>query len=172
MLTAAQAAALIAAIAFAVLAAAGVYALVRLARLISEASRVVAEFRTRSDHMLGRANSAVDRAHEQLSRTDVITASMDEVSSNIAELTTDVSMLTGAVRTVLDGPIGRVAGLTYGVRRAIALRRPSQATARPVGGRRDPGPRPMRADAPAAPAALPTGRIPAPRQSSRRRVAR
>ena len=49
MLTAVQAAAVIAAIAFTVLAAAGVYALVKLARLISQASGVVADFRVRSD---------------------------------------------------------------------------------------------------------------------------
>jgi uncharacterized protein YoxC len=170
MPTAAQTAALIAAIAFAVLAAAGVYALVRLARLMSEASRAVADFRTRSDLMLGRANSAVDRAHEQLARTDAITANMDEVSTNIAELTADVSTLTGAVHTVLGGPLGRVAGFAFGVRRAIALRRPGPAAA--ARGRRDPAARAMRADAPAGPAALPAGRIAAPRQASRRRVLR
>ena len=141
MLTAVQAAALITAIAFVVLAAAGVYVLVKLARLISESSRVVAEFRTRSDLLLGRANSAVDRAQDQLARTDAITANMDEVSSNIAELTADVSMLTGAVRTLLGGPVGQIAGFSFGVRRAIALRRSGPASARRVGGQSRRAPR-------------------------------
>ncbi|HUK69920.1 MAG TPA: DUF948 domain-containing protein [Streptosporangiaceae bacterium] len=167
---AALAAALIAAIALAVLAAAGVYALVRLARLITEASRALAEFRTRSDLMLGRANSAVDRAHEQLARTDAITANMDEVSTNIAELTADVSTLTGAVRSVLGGPFGQVAGFAFGVRRAVALRRPGAA---PLGrARTDPGALAIQADAAAAPAALPVGRNAAPRQAGRQRVRR
>ena len=130
MLTAGQAAALIAAISFAVLAGAGVYALVKLARLISEASRTVAQMRERTDLLVGRANAAVDQAHEQLARTGEITANMDDVSSNIAELTADVSMLTGAVRTVLGGPLGRFAELTYGVRRAIALRRADSGATR------------------------------------------
>src|SRR5260370_26708449 len=116
MPTAVQVAAVIAAAAFAVLAAAGVYALVKLARLISAASAVVAEFRVRSDLVLGRADAAVDRAHEQLARTDAITANMDEVSSSIAELTADVSMLTGAVRTLLGGPLRRLAAVSFGVR--------------------------------------------------------
>jgi hypothetical protein len=123
MLTALQAAAVVAAIAFAAAAAAGVYALVRLARLISAATGVVTDFRVRSDLLVGRANSAVDRAHEQLARTDAITANMDEVSANIAELTADVSMLSGAVHTLLGGPLGRLAAFSFGVRRAIALRR-------------------------------------------------
>ncbi len=122
MLTAVQAAAVVAAIAFAVLASAGVYTLVKLARLISAATGVVADLRVRSDLLIGRANSAVDRANEQLARTDAITANMDEVASNIAELTADVSMLSRAVHAVLGGPLGRLAAFSFGVRRAIALR--------------------------------------------------
>jgi len=191
MLTAVQAAALIAAIAFAVLAAAGVYLLVKLARLVSESCSVAAEFRTRSDLLLGRANSAVDRAHEQLARTDAITANMDEVSSNIAELTADVSMLTGAVRVLARSPLGQIAGFSFGVRRAIALRRSGPASARRMGGRAaghadparpdparpdparpDPARQAVRADARTGPAALPAGRIRTPRRGTRRRAPR
>ena len=167
MPTAVQVAAVIAAVAFAVLAAAGVYALVKLARLISAASAVVAEFRVRSDLVLGRADAAVDRAHEQLARTDAITANMDEVSSSIAELTADVSMLTGAVRTLLGGPLGRLAAFSFGVRRAIALRRPGPAPA--AGHLSAPAARAMRADTRDGPAALPAGRMPAPDRERHRR---
>jgi hypothetical protein len=156
MLTAVEAAAVIAAIAFAVLAAAGVYALIKLARLISDASGVAADFRVRSELLLGRANSAVDRAHEQLVRTGDIATSMDEVSSNIANLTADMSMLTGAMRTLLDGPLGRLAGFTFGVRRAIALRRSGPQH-----------PWPMRATARGGPSALPAGRAQAAEQRRR-----
>jgi uncharacterized protein YoxC len=138
MLTAGQAAALIAAISFAVLAGAGVYALVKLARLITETSRTVAEMRERTDLLLGRANAAVDQAQEQLTRTGAVAASMDEVSSNVAELTADVSMLAGVVRTLLGGPLGRLAGFSYGVRRAIALRRAGAGAGSGVGSRTGP----------------------------------
>ncbi len=130
MVTAARAAALIAAISFAALAAVGVYTLVKLTRLISEASRLVAEWRMRSDLVLGRADAAVQRAHEQLARTDEITANMDEVTANIAELTADVSMLTRAVHTLFGGPLHSLAGFAFGLRRAIALRRPGRSAAR------------------------------------------
>lgn len=118
-----QVAALIAAVAFALLACVGVYVLLRLVRLISEAAGLVSEFRTRTDLLLERANHAVDRARDQLARTDAITANMDEVSSNMAELTGDISMLTGAVRALLSGPAGKLAAFTFGVRRAVGLRR-------------------------------------------------
>jgi uncharacterized protein YoxC len=123
MVTAVQAAAMIAAISLAVLAFAGVYAAVKLGRLISEVSRTVTGMRADTDTLLARANAAVDQAHEQLTRTDAITANLDEVGSSIADLTADMSALTGAVRTLVGGPLGRLAGLAYGVRRAIALRR-------------------------------------------------
>ncbi len=123
MVTAARAAVLIAAISFAVLTAAGVYTLVKLSRLISQASRVVADWRARSDLLVGRADAAVERAHEQLARTDQITASMDEVTANIAELTADVSMLTRAVHTLFGGPLHGLAGFAFGLRRAVALAR-------------------------------------------------
>jgi uncharacterized protein YoxC len=153
-MTAGQIAALIAAVAFALLSCVGVFVLIRLARLISEATVMMSELRHRSDLLIERANTTVDRAREQLARTDAITANMDEVSSNMAELTGDISMLTGTVRALLAGPAGRIAAFTFGVRRAIGLRRadgrdgsrrqlaasgsgqPRRLTASPRGGRR------------------------------------
>ncbi len=173
MLTALQAAAVIAATAFAVLAIAGVYALVKLARLISAATGAVADFRVRGDLLAGRANSAVERAHEQLTRTDAITANMDEVAANIAELTTDVSMLSGAVHTLLGGPLGRLAAFSFGVRRAIALRRGTEPERLPrmrrplVRGERA-GSSPRGGTEPGRPpAALPAPRVAAPDHEGR-----
>lgn len=122
-MTAGQIAALVAAVAFAVLACAGVFVLLRFARLISEAATLMSDLRTRSDALLERADSAVHRAHEQLARTDAIGASLEEINSNLAELTGDISFLTRATRAVLAGPAGRVAAFAYGVRRAVWLRR-------------------------------------------------
>lgn len=122
-MTAGQVAALVAAIAFALLAVVGVYVLLRLARLISEAAGLISEVRSRSDELLVQAGQAVDRAHEQLARTDAIGANLDVINSNLAELTGDISVMTGAVRTMLSGPLGRVAAFSFGVRRAIGLRR-------------------------------------------------
>jgi uncharacterized protein YoxC len=122
--TADQLAALIAAVAFALLACVGVYVLLRLARLISEGAALMSELRTRSDTLLEQAGQAVDQAHEQLARTDAIGANLDVINNNLADLTGDISMLTGTFRAIVSGPAGRIAAFAFGVRRAIGLRRP------------------------------------------------
>jgi hypothetical protein len=128
-----QTAALIAAISFALLALAGVVALLRLARFMSEGTRLLA----RSEILLDRAQTAVDsaqaavdtaraaadRAHQQLDKTQPVTASMDELGAGMAELTNQVSALAGFGKALAAGPVGRVGAVAYGVRHALSLRR-------------------------------------------------
>jgi len=131
-MNAGQLAALIAAGFWAVLVCAAVYVLVRFARLISAGSRMLTEYRGRADLLIERAQDAVDRTNEQLARTDAITASMDQVTANMAELSGHVSALTGLARGISAGfgtPLVRLASAVYGVRRAVALRRPSRLRA-------------------------------------------
>jgi hypothetical protein len=127
---AAQAAALIAAVFWALLVIVGVFVLFRLARLLSESSRLVAELRERSDTLLQRAQvavdgaqAAVDRAGRQLDRTESVAASMDELDSGMAELAGQVTALAGLGRTIASGPVGRVGAVAYGMRHAVSLRR-------------------------------------------------
>lgn len=120
-----QLAAVIAASSFAVLACAGVFVLIRLARLMSAVTGLVTEYRTRADQLIERAQAAVDRTNEQLVRTDAITASMDQVTANMAELSGHVTVLTGLVRAVsaaATAPLTWLSALLFGVRRAAALR--------------------------------------------------
>lgn len=118
-------AALIAAGFFAVGMVAAVYVLLRLAGLVSAATRTLTDYHTRASALIEQANSAVDRAHEQLARTDAVTASMDEVTANMAELSGHVSALGGLARGISSGfgaPLLRLSALVFGVRRALALR--------------------------------------------------
>jgi hypothetical protein len=127
-----QLAALIAAVFFAVGMCAAVFVLLRLAGLISHANRVLTDYGDRASTLLERAQAAVDQTQEQLARTDSITASMDEVTTNMAELTGHVSALTGLARGISDGlgtPLLRFSAFVFGVRRAVALRRPGRAAA-------------------------------------------
>jgi len=127
-----QLAALIAAGFFAVGVCAAVFVLIRMAGLISHANRVLTDYGDRADTLIERAQAAVDQAQEQLARTDRITESMDEVTTDMAELTGHVSALTGLARGISDGlgvPLLRFSGLAFGVRRALALRRPGRAPA-------------------------------------------
>jgi Bacterial protein of unknown function (DUF948) len=129
-MNAAGAAALIAAVFWALLVSVGVFVLFRLARLLSESSRLVAELRERGDTLLRRAQTAVDRAQAavdradtQLDRTESVTASMDELGAGMTELAGQVTALAGLGRAIADGPVGRMGALAYGVRHAVSLRR-------------------------------------------------
>lgn len=125
-----QTAALIAAIAFALLALAGIVALLRMARLMSESTKLVADLRERGGVLADRAQIAVDgaqaavqRAERQLDRAESVTASMDELGAGMAELAGQVSALASFGRALTSGPAGRAAALAYGLRHAVGLRR-------------------------------------------------
>jgi uncharacterized protein YoxC len=124
------AAALIAAISFALLALSGIVALLKLSRFMSESTRLVATLRERGDVLIDRAQvavdgaqAAVDRANCQLDRTGTVTASMDELGTGMAELAGQVTALAGFGRAVAGSPVGRVAAFAYGVRHAVGRRR-------------------------------------------------
>lgn len=130
-----QTAALIAAISFALLALAGAFTLFRMARFMSESTRLVAELRERGGVLLDRAQltideaqAAVNRAGRQLDRAESVTASMDELGAGMAELAGQVGALASFGRALTGGPVGRAAALAYGVRHAVSLRRGANRT--------------------------------------------
>jgi uncharacterized protein YoxC len=134
-MNAAELAALIAAVFWALLVCVGVFVLFRLARLLSESSRLVADLRERSDVLLQRAQTAVDgaqavadRAGKQLDRTESLTASMDELQEGMTELAGQVTALASLGRAIADGPVGRAGALAYGVRHAVGQRRTARRT--------------------------------------------
>jgi hypothetical protein len=131
-MNAGQLAALIAAGFWAVLVCAAVYVLARLAGLISAGTRALAGYRDRADLLIQRAQAAVDLTGEQLARTDAITASMDQVGASMAELSGQVSALAGltqAITAAIGTPLLRCAAAVYGIRRAVAVRRPGRPRA-------------------------------------------
>jgi hypothetical protein len=134
-MNAAELAALIAAVFWALLVCVGVFVLFRLGRLLSESRRLVADVRERGDLLLQRAQTAVDgaqaavdRAGKQLDRTESVTDSMDELGAGMTELAGQVTALAGLGRAIAGGPVGRVAALAYGVRHAVSLRRTTRRT--------------------------------------------
>jgi len=134
MVNAGDLAALVAVFFWAVLVCAVVYVLIRLARLMSEASRAMAEMRSRNDLAFERVQAAVDRANQQLDKTSSVTASLDELNTGMSELAEQVSTLAGLGRTIAAGPAGRAAAFVYGVRHAVGIRRhlPAAAPGRPA----------------------------------------
>ncbi len=131
-MTPGQLAALIAAGFFALLVIVVCYVLLRVARLLTAATAMVTGYRERADTLIEQAQSVVDRTNEQLARTDAITASMDEVTANMAELSGHVSAMTGVARALtgaVGAPVTGISAVAYGVRRAVALRRPEPTEA-------------------------------------------
>ncbi len=122
-MNAGQVAALIAAVAFAVGVGAAIYALLKLARLATEATRYLTGMQQRTGELIEQAHAAIDRANEQLTKTEAITANVNEVTANVAELTEHMSALASLGRALATGPVGKAAAFAYGVRRAVSLRR-------------------------------------------------
>ena len=134
-MNAAELAALIAAVFWALLVCFGEIVLFRLGRLLSESSKLVADVRERGDVLLTRAQlavdgaqQAVDRAGRQLDRSESVTASMDELGAGMSELASQVTALAGLGHTIAGGPVGRLGAFAYGVRHAVSLRRTSRRT--------------------------------------------
>jgi len=118
-----QLAALIAAVAFAVGVCAAVYALLKLARLTTVATRYLTGMQHSTDTLIAQAQTAIDRTNEQLTRTEAVTANVNEVTANVAEMTENLSALAAIGRAFAAGPVGKAAAFSYGVRRAVSLRR-------------------------------------------------
>lgn len=115
MLTGEELAGLIVAVFWAILVSFLAYVLLRLARLLKEATMTVAEFGERTGPMLDDVAGTIERANEQLGRIDVITKNMSSVSQNAAAVTTTVTSIVG-------GPLVKAAAFSYGVRKAIGSR--------------------------------------------------
>jgi archaellum component FlaG (FlaF/FlaG flagellin family) len=115
MLTGEQLAGLIVAMFWAILVSFLAYVLLRLARLLREATQAVAELGERTAPLLEDMTATVARANEQLDRVDVITKNMGSVSQNAAAVTTTVTSIVG-------GPLVKAAAFSYGVRKAMGSR--------------------------------------------------
>ena len=144
MLNAVWVAVIIAAACWAVLVIAAVYVLIKLSRLITQASVTVSGLRQDSDAVIARAHATIDATAGQLNRTDEITASMDQVAAGMAELTGRVTALAPLARlaAATSGTrLARVSAFVYGVRHAAELRAAAAGARRqlPRGGQVPPG---------------------------------
>jgi hypothetical protein len=119
MLTGEQLAGLIVALFWAILVSFLAYALLKLARLLTETTKLVADLGEQAGPLLDDLTDTIGKASEQLGRTEVITRQMAGVSQNVSAVTTVMSSVVG-------GPLVKAAAFSYGVRRALGQNRPSQ----------------------------------------------
>ncbi|WP_046470232.1 DUF948 domain-containing protein [Allosalinactinospora lopnorensis] len=116
MLTGGEVAALIAAVVWTVLVAFLCVTLVKLTRLLSETTKVVSEFGERTRPLLEDVASTVERTGASLDR-------VEEITANVATTTEDVSTMTALTRSVVTGPLVKMASFSYGVGRVLGQRR-------------------------------------------------
>ncbi|MFW5419399.1 DUF948 domain-containing protein [Nocardiopsis sp. CNT-189] len=116
MLTGGELAALIAAVVWTVLVAFLCVALVKLTRLLSETTKVVRELGERSRPLLDDVAATVERTDASLER-------VEEITANVATTTEDLSTMTALTRSVVTGPLVKLASFSYGVRRVVGRRK-------------------------------------------------
>jgi uncharacterized protein YoxC len=103
------------------------YPLIRLGRTLDQASLAIRGTHDRAAPLLAQAQNAMDTVTLGLNEIDDITTQVNSITANLAELTAVVSMS-------ITGPLIKVSALAYGVRAALARRRPvnSRTTQRPM----------------------------------------
>lgn len=122
-------AALVAAGAFVVLVGFLAVPLIKLGRTLDEATQAIRKASTEADPLFSGANTTVTHVNAQLERLDGITANAQAVTGN-------VSALTSLFTATLGGPLVRVAAISYGVSKALRVRKRKDDRRRPRGRRR------------------------------------
>lgn len=86
--------------------------LVRLSKVLREATVLVSAVTEQAVPLLADASAAVRSAHEQLERVDDITANVQDAAAN-------ANALSSTVAATLGGPLVKLAAFSYGVRKAV-----------------------------------------------------
>ncbi|MEV7596247.1 DUF948 domain-containing protein [Kitasatospora sp. NPDC089797] len=87
--------------------------LVRLSKVLKEATVLVSAVTEQAVPLLSDAGAAVRSANEQLDRVDEITANVQDAAAN-------AKALSSTAAATLGGPLMKVAAFSYGVRKAVA----------------------------------------------------
>ncbi|MER5642583.1 DUF948 domain-containing protein [Kitasatospora sp. NPDC002227] len=86
--------------------------LVRLSKVLREATVLVSAVTEKAVPLLVEAGAAVRSANEQLERVDEITANVQDAAAN-------ANALSSTVAATIGGPLVKVAAFSYGVRKAV-----------------------------------------------------
>ncbi|GGQ08159.1 DUF948 domain-containing protein [Streptosporangium pseudovulgare] len=116
MLTAGEVAGLIVAMFWAILVCFLAVVLVRLARLLTQTSKMVSDLGDRVVPLLEDVTATVSEANRQLVAVEAIAKDVKQVSGHVAKVS-DVT------QTLVTGPLIKVAALGHGVRQALGARR-------------------------------------------------
>ena len=109
---------LIAALAFVLLVGFLAYPLIKLGKVLDETRLTVRGLSDGTLPLLTEVTTTVSTTNAQLVKVDAIT-------SNVAQVSTNVSALTSLFAATLGSPVVKVAAFSYGVRQAVAGRKPT-----------------------------------------------
>jgi uncharacterized protein YoxC len=96
--------------------------LLKLGRVLDEATLTIRQTREQTQPILSQATTTVAHVNSNLERVDGITGNAANVSENVAAL-------TSVVAATLGSPLIKVAAFSYGVRSAARKKREGQAIA-------------------------------------------
>lgn len=126
-------AALLAAIAFLVLAGALAVPILGLRRTIDAATQTLNEINDRTGPILGGVNDTMDnvntaltQVHTTLDGVNLQLARVDTITQHAAQVTANVATLATVVTAAATNPLTKVVAFGYGVRRAAARRRAAE----------------------------------------------
>lgn len=127
--TAGEIAALIAAGAFAVVALALAWLLVRVRRTVDAATAAITQLTEQAGPILSKAdltmenvNTALTQTHTSLDSVNLQLQKVDAITAHAAQVSANVANLSTVVTSVAANPLIKVAALGYGMRRAVARR--------------------------------------------------
>jgi uncharacterized protein YoxC len=113
-------AALIAAIAFVLLVLLLAVPLLKLGRMLDEATLAVRESHDGVTPLLTDAHDTIEAINAQL-------VHVEGIAKNVNSMTTNVAALTAVVSSTLGSPMIKAAAFTYGVRKTVSDRRDADA---------------------------------------------
>jgi len=96
------------------------FPLMKLGRVLDEATLTIRATREGTEPLLASAQTTITSVNSQLDNVDAI-------SKDVANMTTNAAALTSIVSSTLGGPLIKIAAFSYGVRRTISNRRDEEA---------------------------------------------
>ncbi|MEU8138338.1 DUF948 domain-containing protein [Streptodolium elevatio] len=87
--------------------------LVKLVKVLKEATRLVSDIADRTPPLLDEMTDAVRATNAQLAR-------VDQIAGNVQTMSTNATALSSTVAATLGGPLVKTAAFSYGVRRALS----------------------------------------------------
>ncbi|OPC84787.1 DUF948 domain-containing protein [Embleya scabrispora] len=98
-------------------------ALVKLAKVLKEATTLVAGVADRAVPLLDEVTETVRATNAQMGR-------VDQIAGNVQTMTTNATALSSTVAATLGGPLVKTAAFSYGVRRALSAQQRAELSRR------------------------------------------